>query len=267
MEGKMKNLKRNIKIFLLFSRFSMKSTFQARIGIVFFVFGKVLRFLMFFLFIFFLVAKTKIIKGYNVDQAILFYLTFNIIDTTSQLLFREVYRFRFLVTSGGFDTILVKPYHPFLKILIGGVDFLDLLMLAPYLLLTFYFATISTSLHFTNFIIYLLLIINSIIIATSFHIFVLSLGILTTQVDHTIMIYRDLTSLGRFPMEIYKEPLRGIFTFIVPVGIMMSFPSKSLFGLLSPQLILFSFIIGFLLFFGSLKYWDFAIKKYQSGGG
>lgn len=245
----------------------MKSTFQARLGIVFFMLGKILRFLMFFLFIFFLVSRTKIFKGYNVDQAMLFYLTFNIIDTSSQLLFREVYRFRYLVTSGGFDTILVKPYHPFLRILVGGVDFLDLLMLIPYFILTLFFASHISTFQLSNLSLYLLLIINSLIIATSFHIIVLALGILTTQVDHTLMIYRDLTSLGRFPMEIYKEPIKGIFTFIIPVGIMMSYPSKALFGLLSSQLITYSFFLGIILIFVSLKFWDFALKRYQSGGG
>jgi len=263
----MKSIIRNFKIFFLFSKFSLKSISQARLGIIFFMFGKILRFLMFFLFVFFLVSKTKILKGYNVNQAIFFYLTFNIIDTTTQLLFREVYRFRPLVVSGQLDTVLIKPFHPFLRILLGGVDFLDLLMLIPYLLLTLFFAFKIGSISTINLLFYFSLLINALIIATAFHVFVLALGTMTTEVDHTIMIYRDLISLGRFPMEIYQEPIRGIFTFIVPVGIMMSFPSKALFGLLSPPLILFSFLLSFILLTASMKLWALAIKKYQSWGG
>jgi ABC-type uncharacterized transport system permease subunit len=222
---------------------------------------------MFFLFVFFLISKTKILKGYNVNQAIFFYLTFNIIDTTTQLLFREVYRFRPLVVSGNLDLVLIKPFHPFLRILLGGVDFMDLLMLILYLLLTIFFAFKIGSFSIINLLLYLSLLINALILATAFHVFVLALGIITTEVDHAIMIYRDLTSLGRFPMEIYQQPIRGIFTFIVPVGIMMSFPSKALFGLLSPMLILFSFFLSFFLLTVSLKLWALAIKKYQSWGG
>jgi ABC-type uncharacterized transport system permease subunit len=240
---------------------------QVRWGIIFFLLGKILRFLMFFFFVYLLVSKTKALKGYGVDQAIFFYLTFNIIDTTSQLLFREVYRFRPLIVSGNFDTVLVKPFHPFLRILLGGVDFLDLLMLIPYLFLTLFFAFKIGSLSAINLFFYLVLIVNALIIAAAFHIFVLALGIMVTEVDHAIMIYRDLTSLGRFPMEIYQEPLRGIFTFIIPIGIMMSFPAKALFGLLSPLLILLSFLTSFFFLMISLKLWDLAIKKYQSWGG
>jgi len=263
----MKNFIRNLKIFLLFSKFSVKAISQIRLGIIFFMFGKILRFLMFLLFVYLLVSKTKALKGYGVDQAIFFYLTFNIIDTASQLLFREVYRFRPLIVSGNFDTVLVKPFHPFLRILLGGVDFLDLLMLIPYLFLTLFFAFRIGSFSAINLFVYLTLMVNALIIAAAFHIFVLALGIMVTEVDHTIMIYRDLTSLGRFPMEIYQEPVRGIFTFIIPVGIMMSFPTKTLFGLLSSSLILFSFFMSFLLLMLSLRLWDLAIKKYQSWGG
>lgn len=263
----MNKIIRNIKLFFLYSKSSIKSTFQARLGVVFFTLGKVLRFLMFFLFIFFLTSKTSTLKGYTTDQAIFFYLTFNVVDTTAQLLFREVYRFRDLILRGSFDTILVKPHHPFLKILIGGVDFLDLLLLIPYLALTLFFGLKTGHGSLFNLALYLALVLNALLIATAFHIAVLALGILTTEVDHTIMIYRDITALGRFPIEIYKEPLRGIFTFIIPVGIMMSFPAKALFGLLKPNFIIFSFALSFLLFFASLKLWGVAVKRYQSWGG
>lgn len=258
---------KNLKLFFLFSKFSLKTIFQARLGIVFFIMGKIFRFLFFFLLIVLILQKTRIIKGYTMDQVIIFYLTFNIVDTAAQILFREVYRFRQLVLSGNLDLILTKPFHPFLKILIGGVDFLDLVLLIPYLGLTFYFASKIATVYSLSSIVYSLLLLNSLFIATAFHIFVLAFGILTTDVDHTIMIYRDLTSLGRFPLEIYKEPMRGIFSFIIPIGVMMSFPPYALFNLLSFPLLVFAFLVSFLLFAFSIQLWNYALRKYQSYGG
>jgi len=258
---------KNYRLFILFSRQSFKTIFQARLGIIFFLLGKIIRFLFFLLLIFLLFTKIKIIKGYTLNQAIIFYLTFNLVDTTAQILFREVYRFRPLLVSGNFDLILTKPYHPFIKILVGGVDILDLVLIFPYLLLTFLFFIRLGNLSFLNLLTYFALLINSLIIVTAFHIAVLALGILIVSVDHTIMIYRDLTTLGRFPMEIYKEPIRGFFTFVVPVGIMMSFPPKALFGILNWPFIFYSFLLSFLLLFLSIKLWSWALKSYQSWGG
>jgi ABC-type uncharacterized transport system permease subunit len=112
--------------------------------------GKILRFVFLFGVIFLVFSKTKIIAGWSLKQVVILYLTFNFIDTFSQLLYREVYRFRPQVISGNLDLILVKPYHPFLRVLIGGVDFLDLLLLVPYffLLLFLFFKRRFLFFHF-----------------------------------------------------------------------------------------------------------------------
>jgi len=259
-------MKHNLNIFWLLAKQSMQVTTQGRLGVIVFTLGKIMRFAFMFFLLFFIFSKTRVLKGYTFQQAALFYMIFNLIDTIAQILFREVYRFRQLVVSGSLDTILLKPYHPFLRILVGGVDLLDVFLLIPYTLITVYIAA-QGHIMFSNFFSFLSLLLNAIWIATSFHIIVLALGILTSEVDHTILIYRDMTSLGRFPMAIYKEPIRSIFTFIIPVGVMTSFPSQALLGTLSTNGYIFSFVISSILFYGAMKLWTFALKRYQSWGG
>jgi len=259
-------MKHNFKIFFLFARNSMRTTTQGRLGVVVFTIGKIIRFAFLFILLFFIFSKTRVLKGYSIQQVALFYMVFNLIDTISQILFREVYRFRSLVVNGSLDTILLKPYHPFLRILVGGVDILDMILLIPYTIITIVIASGIVPIG-QNIFLFFVLLINSIWIATSFHILVLALGILTTEVDHTILIYRDLTSLGRFPMAIYQEPIRSIFTFVLPIGIMTSFPSQALLGILSWDMFLISFILSSVLFIVSMSMWNFALKQYQSWGG
>jgi len=261
-------MRRNMYIFTLFSKFAIKSALLHPLGAVLFTFGKLIRFVLFFLFVYFLVSKTSTLKGYTADQAIVFYLTFNVIDTASQLLFREVYRFRQLVVSGELDGVLVKPYHPFLRVLVGGIDPMDSLMLILYIVLTFvYVSKMADSITLASFVTYCILLINALLIGTAFHIAVLAFGIITTNIDHGVMIYRDLTSIGRFPVEIYQEPFRWIVTFIIPIGIMMSYPTQSLFGNLSNSLVITSIAISIFALFLSMKLWGHALKKYQSWGG
>lgn len=259
-------MKRNLKLFYLFSKYSLKTTFYNVMGLVLYAVGKTIRFVIFFSFVFFLVSKTRLLAGYNLQQMLVFFLTYNVLDTLSQLLFREVYRFRQLVVSGELDTILVKPYHPFMRILLGGVDFIDAIMIGPYIALLVWYIAKTHIISGTEIVMYILLCINALVIACGFHIMVLALAILTTEVDHTIMIYRDLTRFGSFPIDIYREPVRSIFTFIIPIGVMMSFPAKALFGLLEPGFIIMSFGFGFLFLGMGLFMWEKAIKQYQSWG-
>jgi ABC-2 type transport system permease protein len=116
----------------------------------------------------------------------------------------------------------------------------------------------------TGIISYLILIVNAFIIALAFHILTIASGILTTEVDNAIMLYRDTTQMGRIPIDIYKEPVSWIITFVIPVGIMMTFPAKALMGLLSLQALVAAIIISSLFLLGSLKLWKYALKNYTS---
>lgn len=258
---------KNVKIFFLLAKYSLKTTFQSPLGIILFTIGKLIRFSMFFLFVYYLISNTKLLAGYSLTQTIIFYLTYNIIDSLAQLLFREVYRFRPLVISGELDSILLKPYHPFLRILVGGVDILDLIISFIYMLLAGYFIIQIPQVTIIQIVLYIALIFNALIIATGFHIAVLALGILSTEVDHTIMIYRDITKMGTFPIDIYQQPIRFLLTFIIPIGIMLTMPVKGLLGILNTELYLLSFLIATAILSASLLFWNYALRCYQSWGG
>ena len=145
----------------------------------------------------------------------------------------------------------------------GGADVLDLLTIPPLAVAVYLIGrTLGPSLVETAY--FVLLLINGLLIATAFHIAVISLGIITLEIDHTVMIYRDLTSLGRFPIDIFRQPLRGILTYLLPVGIMISLPAKALMGLVSASGVFFSFVLGLALVFLAIKFWNFALTKYTS---
>jgi ABC-2 type transport system permease protein len=203
------------------------------------------------------------LAGYTSNQAIFFFLVFNLLDTVTQFFFREVYRFRPMVIKGDFDYVLAKPMSPLFRVLLGGADVIDFVTILPQIIAVIYLGSL---LHpsVINTLYFVLLFINSLIIATAFHIIVLSLGIITLEIDHTVMIYRDLTSLGRFPVDIYKQPLQGILTYVIPVGIMMTFPSKALMGIINLQSIVLICLFGLVFMFISLKFWNFALTKYTS---
>ena len=236
----------------------------SRLSAILFLIGKLLRFIFFGVFLVVLFSKTQGIADYTLMQGLFFFLTFNLIDTATQLFFREVYRFRQLVVSGDFDLVLIKPMSPLFRALVGGADPLDLLMLIPYVWALIYVGSKIGQVTLVHMSAYVLLLVNGFVIATGFHILVLALAIVTTEIDHAVMIYRDITSMGRVPVDIYREPLRSIITFGIPVGVMMTFPAKALFGLLSPSLIVISLLVGGLFFFFSVRMWRYALTKYAS---
>lgn len=258
-----KRLPYYFKIWLMMSKNSFMVMFSHKVLFVAFLFGKILRFGLFVAFLYFLVKGAESLAGYTINQTIFFFLTFSVVDILGQFLYREVYRFRPLIVSGDLDLILAKPMSTLFRVLMGGADVIDLVTIPPLIAAVIYVGNLlnPSTLQTTY---YILLILNGILIATAFHIAVLSLGILTTEIDHTIMIYRDLSNLGRLPIDIYKQPLRGVLTYFVPVGIMITLPAKVLMGLVTPVGALLSFALGIGLFLLSTRFWNFAIKHYTS---
>lgn len=258
-----KKLKYYTKIWWMLTRNSFSVVLGQRVALSFFLLGKIIRFAFFIGFLYFLILGTQSLAGYTSNQAIFFFLIFNVIDVLAQFLFREVYRFRPKIVSGDFDLTLVKPANALFISLMGGADAIDFITIPPLLFGVVYVAALLSPTFF-QVILFLLLIINGLLIAAAFHIAVLALGVIYLEVDHTIMIYRDITSFGRFPIDIYKQPLAGILTYLIPVGVMVTFPAKALMGLISSSGIIISLLIGVFAIIIALRFWKYALRQYAS---
>lgn len=263
--SKLKNIRLSyyLKIWLMMSRNSFMNYLNQKNVLFIFLLGKMIRFVFFMAFLFFLIAGAGTLAGYSSNQAIFFFLTFTLVDTLSQFLFREVYRFRTLVVSGDFDLVLVKPVSALFRVLMGGADVIDLITIPPIIAVIFYVGGFLSPTGF-EIIIYFLLLISALVISMSFHIMVISMGIMTMEIDNSVMIYRDLSSMARFPVDIYKGPLGTILTYVIPLALMMTFPAKGLMGLLDIRLIFLSFGVSAMLAFLSFRFWNFALKRYTS---
>lgn len=257
-------MKRYLKLWYIYSVYATQVGLQSRFGSVLLFLGKFLRFGVFLFFIYLLSSAVKDVAGYTFWQLIFIFASFNLIDITAQLFLREVYRFRGYVVTGAMDYFLIRPINPIFRFLFGGADILDL----PIFIISVIFIIVSFfnigDVNIVGVFYYLALVVNALLIALSFHILVLSIGILTTEVDNALWLYRDLTAMGRIPIDLYSQPLRTAITFILPIGVMMTFPGKALFGMLSVPLILVSFAIGISCLLLSLIIWKFSLKRYAS---
>jgi len=257
-------MKKYLKLWLATTERTTQVAFASRSGVLFFTTGKIIRFVFFLFFLFLLLGRTKSLAGYTSWQVVLFFVVFNLIDTTSQFFLREVYRFRSYIVTGSFDYVLLKPLSPLMRFLFGGSDILDFFVLVP--LLGFLVFVIMHIPHVTFLSVFLfsILILNAFMIAISLHIFVLCLGIVTTEVDNAIWLIREMVNLGRVPIAIYKEPISIIFTYVLPVAALISFPAQALMGLISIRGLLICFAFSITLLVLSSMSWRYALKKYTS---
>ncbi len=256
-------MKKILKIYLLLSLYAIESSIATRWAMAIFIFGKLLRIILFFLFTYFLFMGAGGVLGYSKNEGMLFVTYFYFISAVAQMFFREAYRFRPRVISGEFDYDLIRPIHPILRCLLGGFDLHDLLTL-PVLLFVLIKTLSFVGFDFSQTLLLVLLSVNAVVTLFAFHVFVAGWVTMNSDVDHGLMIYRELEAMGRFPVDIYKEPLKTILTFLLPIGLAFTLPVKSYLGLVGLPIILFTFGVGIFSIILSFKFWDVAIKKYSS---
>lgn len=254
-----------VKVWLMVASRAAQSQLLTSWAGVLFLIGKIVRFLLFFVFLFAVLSSSKTLAGYSREQVIFFFLVFNLVDIMIQFLFRGVYVFRPLVVSGGYDLDLLKPLPSFFRPLFGWTDILDFITLVP-LWVYFLWFVFAHQFFITPLalILFFLLLVNSLILAFAFHLFVCGICVLTTEIDHLVWIYRDLTNMARFPTDIYQRGIQAVLTFTIPVVILITIPAKALLGLLSWQWLILSLVISGLFLWGSLRFWKYALTQYSS---
>ncbi len=257
-------MKRYLKLWYLYSIYSTQIGLQSRFGALLFMIGKLMRFGIFLFFIFILSSSVEEISGYTFWEMMLIFATFNLIDVTSQFLFREVYRFRNYLIDGTVDYYLIRPVKPVFRLLLGGSDILDIPLIIISIFLLFISIYKIGNVSINGILLYFILLINGFIITLAFHVIVIAVGFLSTEVDNLLWLYGDLTEMGRIPIDLYKKPLSSILTFIIPIGVMITFPAQAAFGSLLPRLVFISFLIGFIFLLISAIFWRFSIRKYSS---
>lgn len=244
---------------------AVQETFVNRGTNALFLFGKVIRLTMSLVFLFIFVKTVPVFAGFSTDQLYVFFITFTLIDQISQMLLRGVYLFTNLVRRGEFDFILTKPISSLFLSLIGSPDINDAIFLIPTVIVSgFLLSTLDLTVTPVSLLLYIALFINGLLIATAFHITALIVGILTTEVDGVMWLYRDLSRLATFPVTIYFPPIPFFLFFIVPVGTMITIPSQVLIGTPTSYHIAIAFFIGVGSFILSLYGWKYALRSYTS---
>src|SRR3989344_5449270 len=192
------------KLYLIYwwknSALSLQALLASRLSSILFLVGKFARFGLFIGFLLALKRSITDLAGYSFDQLVVFFLIYSLFDLIGQIFYRGIYWFRDEIISGDFDFRLTKPINPLFQILTSYTDFLDvplLLLVITMLIINWPKASIDQILIFSA------VCILAVIILTAIHITVAAIGVVTTAVEHTIWMFRDLATMARVPVDIY----------------------------------------------------------------
>ncbi len=263
---KIHHLKAYIKVWLKLTT----QQFQSQIGnnraaAVLFIFGKLFRLATALMLVYVVVGKAKLLVGYNLSEAIFILVLFNLIQTITQLFMRGVYMFRQKVVDGTFDFYLLNPLSELFYSLFTYTDALDIIVLIPYIGLTFWsWSATSYPITLLTVLILMLVILLSFIMVMAWHIFIIAIGVRYLEVDNTIMLYRDLERMAAMPVEIYGKFGSAFLTYIFPFALMATIPARVVFGLYDPWYLLIFAVLSIAQLRLALWFWHHSLLHYSS---
>ncbi|HUI46414.1 MAG TPA: ABC-2 family transporter protein [Nitrospirota bacterium] len=258
-------IKKYIRIWKQLSSLAIGSSWSNRIDSAAYLAGKLIRFGFFLLLIISLFSFTDNLAGYSQYEVILFFLTFNLIDVSAQALFRGIYAFRADIQRGNFDFVLSKPVNPLFYSLSRMTDILDIIFLAPIIvLIVFVMGKLPKPPDTVHVFLYSVLIVAGMIIILGIHIISAGVAIWKIESENFIWLYREAMTIGRFPPEVYSPTVRLFFTFAVPILIAVAFPVKILLYALDWRWMMFTMLYAVAFFGFSLIVWKASLKVYSS---
>jgi ABC-2 type transport system permease protein len=257
-------VRKYLRIWARTASMAMQAQLTYRLGSFGFLVGKMIRLLFFFAFVAAVFKHVETVAGYNLVETALFFLTFNVVDMTSQIFFRGVYGARRIVSEGDFDFYLIQPCSPLFRMVFSTVDILDIATLIPVLVMIGMVFARLPPLGWERYAAYGALVVNGVALVFSLHVAVGALAVRTQEMENAIWIYRDVMFMGKFPVDVYAPAVRWALTVGIPIAVMTSFPSKALLGILSPAWAAYAVALTAVFLALSARFWRGSVARYTS---
>ena len=111
------------------------------------------------------------------------------------------------------------------------------------------------------------LLLSSALILHSIWILVVSLAFFVVKIDNLVFLFASIYDAARYPSSVFRGALSILFTFVIPLAVMTTFPALALLGKLGPMQAAGAFGGSILFALAARTLWLRALRHYTSAGG
>lgn len=210
------------------------------------------------------------IKGWSFFEVALCFSVIHMAFSISECCARGFDSFSRLVSSGGFDRILVRPRNTVVQVLGSRFEFTRIGRLAESLVvLVWALANLSVEWNLAKILILILMVLSGIFIFTGIFILGATLCFWTIQGIEIVNIFTDGgREMAQYPLNIYKKSITRFFTFVIPFGCVNYYPLMYILDKVEGSQIQYMLapLWGILFIIPCLLVWRIGVKHYKSTG-
>lgn len=220
----------------------------------------------FFLLILMVIYRnTQTIGGWGRGEAFVLAATVFLMNAIVNAFFFSLTEIPQHVRMGTLDYVITKPVDTQFWISARrfnfdqiGTIFAGIVMVAV--------GVIQTAVHpsFLQWICYGLMLACAIAIFYSFNLLLMTTGIWLVKVDNLWVLGETITSVVRFPIDIFPFSVRRAFTFIVPLAFLATIPTRQLTRGIEPSMVGLGMLWALGALLVSRTFWRFALRHYSS---
>jgi len=258
---------RYLRLYLYFLQFSFSKALQFRLEFTFRIFMDLAYHLLNLYFFKTIFQYTNFIEGWNEDQVILFVCGFILNDAIYMTFFStNCWWLPIHINKGELDYYLTKPIRPLFFLSLkdfAANSFVNLLVAIG----LFVWALIPLWGSFTllKFSVYCLLLLNGAVLWYLFHL-LFYLPVFWTQSPRGFeSLLWGFDNIVKYPHMIQKGFLRIFFTYILPLNLMISFPTSYLLSDEGGRYFLVTSLgLSLLIWSIVMKLWSMGLRRYSS---
>jgi len=113
----------------------------------------------------------------------------------------------------------------------------------------------------------LVLLVTATVLLYSLWILIVSAAFFVVKVDNLTYLFGSIFDAARWPSTVFRGALKFIFTFVVPLTVMTTYPAEALLGRLDSKTLLASVVGSCLFALASRGVWRRSVGHYSSAGG
>lgn len=216
--------------------------------------------------IIFLTYRTQTVFGWTREEILLLTGAYSILIGVFHTLFsRNFERFSRLVLFGQLDSILVKPIDPQFLVSFWQVNYAGIFrVLIGSAYIIYLVRTLGIHVPILVFVGFLFFLFTGILLLYSMWFIASTITIWFPRLTNIVDVMYTISSISRFPREVYQQLSWYIFLFLAPLTFIIVTPVRTLLqdATLGDSAGLIAFSIA--LFVISRKFWRFALRYYTS---
>lgn len=205
------------------------------------------------------------IKGWSFEEMLFLYGMNTVAYALWHCFFIDVITIPAYIQSGEFDRFLLKPIDPLFQIMMEGFDedgWGELLFGITVLMISI----VKLELWSVKLILLPLFCLSGGVIFAALSIICSSVAFYTIgNVDLTRNVM-DFQEFAKYPMSIFSGVIKGIFTFVIPIGFVAYYPGLMYIQNDGGWMAWVTFPVAIVFFVIAWKWWHQALRKYSSSG-